>query len=78
MRPCLGPSEWQRVRTINRATTVEALWATLVSIADQKVMLSKRLENPEHAYFWTLNINSQSKGNRNKFACEIAKVRKQA
>jgi hypothetical protein len=72
MRPCLGPQEWKRERTINRATTVLDIWAALVNVADDKVMNLKRRENPDHAHFWVLQINSQSKGMRSKPAYEIS------
>lgn len=46
MRPCLGPSEWEQVRTVNSAAILEDVWAALVSMADRHVMDPKRKEDP--------------------------------
>lgn len=74
LRPCLGPDEWEWVRTINCAVTVEDVWAALVNTAEAKVMRPKRESDPMNGAFWTLQYNSRSRGSRDTPSHEVAKV----
>lgn len=73
-RPILGPEEWEKVRTINCAVTVEDVWAALVRVADEKVMQPKREADPEKRAYWTLNFSSQNRNSRNVAVWEISQV----
>ncbi|KAM5349962.1 hypothetical protein ACJ41O_006467 [Fusarium nematophilum] len=69
-RPCLGPQEWEEVRTIKQAATVQDVWATLVKAADLKVISLRRKADPLNGR-WSLEYSSQKKGSRNATVCEI-------
>ncbi|GJN67144.1 hypothetical protein PLICBS_001168 [Purpureocillium lilacinum] len=70
-RPCLGAEEWQEVRTVNCAVTLEDVWAALVRNADEYVLKRKRTEDRERAHLWSLRYSSRDKGSRSSPAYEI-------
>ncbi|OAQ59792.1 hypothetical protein VFPBJ_11588 [Purpureocillium lilacinum] len=70
-RPCLGAEEWQEVRTVNCAVTLEDVWAALVRNADEYVLKRKRGEDRERAHLWSLHYSSRDKGFRSSPAYEI-------
>lgn len=73
-RPCLGAEEWQEVRTVNCAVTLEDVWAALVRNADEYVLKRKRGEDRERAHLWSLHYSSRDKGFRSSPAYEIGQV----
>ncbi|KAL7905985.1 hypothetical protein GGI35DRAFT_126509 [Trichoderma velutinum] len=62
-RPCLGPEEWELVRTVNHAVTIEDVWSALVRNADTKVLQPKRDEEREKTgeYPATLELRYSSR-----------------
>jgi len=56
VRSCawLGPEEFRVVRTVNSASTVMALWKTLVLNADNTILMQKRREDPTNKNKWRL------------------------
>lgn len=73
-RPCLGAEEWQEVRTVNCAVTLEDVWAALIRNADEYVLKRKRTEDREWAHLWSLRYSSRDKGSRSSPAYEIGQV----
>lgn len=74
LRPCLGPKEYEEVRTINSGTSVEDTWTHLVNEADRRVLKAKRREDQANASFWRLLISSRNVGSGKGAAYEIARV----
>jgi hypothetical protein len=74
LRPCLGPKEYELVRTINSGATVEDTWTHLVNEADRRVLRAKRIEDQDNASFWHLLMSSRNVGSGKGPAYEIARV----
>lgn len=72
-RPCLGPKEFEEVRTIEYASVVEDVWCALVSEADDRVMRPMRISDRSKASFWSVKYSSNKKGCGPTY--DIAKVR---
>ncbi|OAQ60150.1 hypothetical protein VFPPC_10586 [Pochonia chlamydosporia 170] len=54
LRPCLGPEEYEKVHTIDCASTIEDVWCMLVNHADDRIMKPKRLQDRKNAGVWSL------------------------
>lgn len=77
-RPSLGPNEWEVVKTVNHAVTIEDVWSALVRNADTKVLQVKRTEKFEETGQWPteleLRYSSRDKNKRGNPAYRIAQV----
>ncbi|KAM7197986.1 Protein of unknown function (DUF3435) domain containing protein [Rhypophila sp. PSN 637] len=54
LTPTLGPDEYRVVRSVKHSITVLALWKALLMAAHDKVLKTKRLEDPQNAEVWKL------------------------
>ncbi|KAK4206080.1 hypothetical protein QBC37DRAFT_393662 [Rhypophila decipiens] len=52
--PTLGPEEYIVIRSVKHSLTVLALWKALLMAAHDKVLKTKRLEDPQNAEVWRL------------------------
>ncbi|UKZ79054.1 hypothetical protein TrVFT333_006805 [Trichoderma virens FT-333] len=59
LRPCLGPEEYELVRTIDHGSTVTDTWVSLVNKVNGTVLKQKRNEDREKASFWFLALSSR-------------------
>lgn len=74
-RPCLGPKEWEEVRTVTCAVTVEDVWCALVHNANNNILRPKAKEEGESPGSWVLSFSSRY-GSSEGPAYDVARVRK--
>lgn len=57
-RPCLGPEEWTRVRTLNSAICIRDVWVALLRRVDENILSKKREASGENR--WRVLFSSKT------------------
>lgn len=59
-QPSLGPEEYEIVRGINSAVSIDCAWNTLIQAADTGILQRKRAEDPYNELRWSLKGRGRS------------------
>ncbi|KAH8655592.1 hypothetical protein BX600DRAFT_515367 [Xylariales sp. PMI_506] len=59
LRPCLGPEEYEEVRTLTSVTSVLGIWKSLLSSVDDEVFREKRRSDPARKHIWTALVSTK-------------------